>query len=64
MGKGPVDTLRRLRKEFKAAHAKGTEALRSGDYVALGEVVDAERKLIEQQKLLVDAHLRVCRKRK
>ena len=37
MGKSPVETLRRLRKEFRAAHAKGTAPLKSGDYVALSE---------------------------
>jgi hypothetical protein len=43
---GPLETLRRLRKEFRAAHAKGTAALKSGDYHALGEAIDAERKLM------------------
>jgi hypothetical protein len=62
MGRGPVETLRRLRREFRAAHAKGTAALKSGDYVALSEVIDAERKLVDQQKSLVEAHLRVFKK--
>jgi len=61
MGKSPVETLRRLRKEFRAAHAKGTAPLKSGDYVALIEAIDAERKLVDRQKLLVDAHMRACR---
>jgi hypothetical protein len=63
MGKEPRETLRDLRKEFRAAHAKGTAALNAGDYGALAEVIDAERKLIAQQKSLVNAHLRVCQKR-
>ena len=63
MGKAPVETLRRLRKEFGAAHAKGTAALNSGDYQALGEAIDAERKLVNEQKSLVDAHMRALRKR-
>jgi hypothetical protein len=62
MGRGPVETLRRLRREFRAAHAKGTAALKSGDYVALSEAIDAERKLVDQQKSLVEAHLRVFKK--
>jgi len=63
MEKAPVETLRRLRKEFRAAHAKGTAALNSGDYQALGEAIDAERKLVDQQKSLVNAHMRALRKR-
>jgi hypothetical protein len=63
MEKGPVETLRRLRKEFRAIHAKGTAALRAGDYNALGEAIDAERKLVDQQKSLVEAHMQMCRKR-
>ena len=63
MEKYAADTLARLRQEFRAAHAKGTAALRSGDYEALGEAIDAERKLIDQQKLLLDAHLQVSRRR-
>ena len=62
MGKGPVETLRQLRKEFRAAHAKGTAALKSGDYQALSEAIDAERKLVDQQKSLVEAHMRVFKK--
>ena len=61
--KGPRDALRRLRKEFRAIHAKGTAALRAGDYDALDEAINAERKLVDQQKSLVEAHLRLCRKR-
>jgi len=38
-------------------------ALRSGDYQAFGEAIETERKLFEQQKSLVDRHLRVFRKR-
>jgi hypothetical protein len=63
MGKGPIETLRRLRQEFRAAHAKGTGALKAGDYRALGEAIDAERKLVDQQKSLVNAHMRALRKR-
>jgi len=62
-GKGPIETLRRLRQEFRAAHAKGTAALKAGDYQALGEAIDAERKLVDQQKSLVNAHMRALRKR-
>src|ERR1051325_1507475 len=57
--KGPRDALRRMRKEFRAIHAKGTAALRAGDFDALGEAIDAERKLIDQQKSLLKAHLRL-----
>jgi hypothetical protein len=63
MWKEPRETLRSLRKQFRAAHAKGTAALNAGDYGAFGEAIDAERKLIAQQKSLVNAHLRVCQKR-
>ena len=63
MAKGPIETIRRLRKEFRAAHTKGTAALNSGDYQALGKAIDTERKLVEQQKSLVEAHLRVFKKR-
>ncbi len=48
MGKGPGDTIGRLRKEFRAAHVKGMAALRSGDYKALDEAIGAERTLIDQ----------------
>jgi len=34
--------LSRLRKAFRAAHAKSTAAMKSGDYRALGEAIDAE----------------------
>jgi len=63
MGNGPVEIIKRLRKEFRAAHVKGMNALRSGDYQAFGEAIETERKLFEQQKSLVDRHLRVFRKR-
>ena len=37
--------------------------MKSGDYHALGKAIDTERKLVEQQKSLVEAHLRVFNKR-
>jgi len=37
--------------------------LRSGDYQALGEAVEMERKLFDQLKSVMDPHLRVFRKR-
>ena len=55
--------LSRLRKAFRAAHAKSTAAMKSGDYRALGEAIDAERKLVDEQKSLIDAHMRALRKR-
>jgi len=62
--KGPIETLRRLRKAFRAAHAKSTAAMKSGDYRALGEAIDAERTLVDQQKSLVDAHMRGARQKR
>ena len=56
--------LSRLRKAFRAAHAKSTAAMKSGDYRALGEAIDAERTLVDQQKSLVDAHMRGARQKR
>jgi hypothetical protein len=57
-------TLMRLRKEFKAAHAKGMAALKSGDYRAFDEAINAERKIFDQQKSLFAAHMRARDRRR
>ena len=64
MVEDPGQTLRRLRKEFKAAHAEGIAALKSGDYRAFDEAIKAERKIIDQQKSLFDAHMRARDRRR
>lgn len=50
-----VSGIKRRKQQFAAAHVKGMEALRTKDYDALGDAILEERKLIQQQALLVKA---------
>ena len=50
-----VSGIRQRRKKFAAAHDKGMRALRAHDYDALEEAILEERKIIEEQAMLVQA---------
>jgi hypothetical protein len=52
------DTLKTLKAEFDAAHAKGMAALRSGDFDSLRKAIDAERRAIDQQRALLPPRTR------
>jgi hypothetical protein len=39
--------------QFKAAHRKGMAALKTGDYRALGDAINRERELIDEQTSII-----------
>ena len=44
-----LQNVRKAKAAFDKAHASGIKALKEGDYDALGEAIDEERAIIEQQ---------------
>ena len=61
--------IRRLKREFEAAHEAGMLALQKGDYAALDKAVVKERLILEEQaEVIADARRtfeqRTTRKRK
>ena len=54
--------FQRLANEFAAAHREGVEGLRTGDYARLGAAVERERRLIMEQRTMIEMHLERLRK--
>jgi hypothetical protein len=50
-----ANASRNLKAQFDDAHAKGMAALKDGDYKALGEAIDRERAITEEQATLIPA---------
>ena len=59
-----VRGIKQRREKFAAAHVKGMRALQTHDYDALGEAILEERKIIEEQAVLVQAAATFKAKRK
>lgn len=49
------EKTRERKKRFDAAHEKGMDALRRGDYEALDEAVKEERQIITEQRVVIRA---------
>ena len=43
------------KKQFDAAHKKGMAALKRHDFRVVGEVIEEERRIIEEQAAIIDA---------
>ena len=54
---------RRLKSEFDAVHEDARKRLASGDFTAMGESIDRERIIIEEQTRLIDEHLAFTKER-
>jgi hypothetical protein len=52
-----LSRIRELKHQFDAQHRKGMQAVRSGDYPALDEVVKAERAIVDEHAAIIDEHL-------
>ena len=43
-----------LLRQFRQLHVRGAQALRTHDYTALGQIINAEQRLILEHRRLID----------
>jgi hypothetical protein len=61
--KGRRAQVRRLKREFDAAHQSGMASLRKGDYAALDTAIAKERRILNEQAELIAASRRAFKDR-
>jgi hypothetical protein len=59
-----LDELQDRRLQFQQAHSDGMNALKRGDYLALGDAINRERALLEQQAANIEVRRKPKRSKK